>query len=106
LFGIEKENIRVDQHGVIVQTPHPVVFGDKLKHPYKSLAVKAAKALNVKITGLDMIIKDYCREATKDNYAIIELNFNPAIHIHCYPHRGKNRRLNERLLDMLGYSFR
>ena len=34
LFGVEKENIRVDRQGVISQTPHPVVFEDKLKHPY------------------------------------------------------------------------
>jgi len=34
LFGIEKENIRVDKNGVISQTPHPVVFGDKLSHAY------------------------------------------------------------------------
>jgi len=34
LFGIEKENIRVDKQGLISQTPHPAVFGDKLNHTY------------------------------------------------------------------------
>ena len=34
LFGIEKENIRVDKAGNLSQTPHPKVFGNKLKHPY------------------------------------------------------------------------
>jgi len=33
------------------------------------------------------------------------LNFNPAIHIHCHPYKGKNRRLNEKLLDLLGYKM-
>jgi len=65
--------------------------------------VRAAQALNVQITGLDMIIPDYTQEATEENYAIIELNFNPAIHIHCHPFKGKNRRLNEKLLDILGF---
>lgn len=78
-------------------------FTDEIPDSYKQIAVKAAKALNVKITGLDMIIPDYTREATDDNYAIIELNFNPAIHIHCHPYKGKNRRLNEKLLDLLGF---
>jgi glutamate--cysteine ligase len=50
-----------------------------------------------------MIIKDQTSEATLNNYAIIELNFNPAIHIHCHPFKGKNRKLNEKLMDMLGY---
>jgi len=34
LFGLEKENIRVDGAGNLAQTPHPKVFGNKLKHPY------------------------------------------------------------------------
>jgi len=78
-------------------------FTDEIPASYKKIAVKAAQALGVKITGLDMIIPDYKQEATNENYAIIELNFNPAIHIHCHPYKGKNRRLNEKLLDMLGY---
>src|SRR5512133_3323599 len=34
LFGIEKENIRVDKDGNLAQTPHPKAFGNKRKHPY------------------------------------------------------------------------
>ena len=78
-------------------------FTDDIPDSYKQIAVKAAKALNVVITGLDMIIPDVSAEATDDNYAIIELNFNPAIHIHCHPFKGKNRKLNEKLMDALGY---
>jgi glutamate--cysteine ligase len=78
-------------------------FTDDIPDSYKRIAVRAAKALNVVITGLDMIIPDVLAEATDDNYAIIELNFNPAIHIHCHPFQGKNRKLNEKLMDALGY---
>lgn len=78
-------------------------FTDEIPELYKKIAVKAAQALDVKITGLDMIIPDYTQEATDDNYAIIELNFNPAIHIHCHPYKGKNRKLNEKLMDVLGF---
>ena len=93
-------------------------FTDDIPDSYKQIAVRAARALNVKITGLDMIIQDIkiihpmtsshrmnweIQEATSDNYAIIELNFNPAIHIHCHPFQGKNRKLNEKLMDALGY---
>ena len=79
-------------------------FTDKIPNSYKQIAIAAAKYLNVAITGLDMIIPDYTQDATSDNYAIIELNFNPAIHIHCYPFEGKNRKLNEKLMEILGYS--
>jgi len=78
-------------------------FTDDIPDSYKQIAVRAAKALNVVITGLDMIIPDVSAEAGNDNYAIIELNFNPAIHIHCHPFKGKNRKLNEKLMGALGY---
>ena len=76
---------------------------DDIPDLYKQVAVRAARALKVKITGLDMIIPDISEEANSYNYAIIELNFNPAIHIHCHPFQGKNRKLNEKLMDALGY---
>jgi glutamate--cysteine ligase len=78
-------------------------FTDDIPDSYKQIAVMAAKALGVRITGLDMIIQDHTQDAANASYAIIELNFNPAIHIHCHPYKGKNRRLNEKLLDLLGY---
>jgi glutamate--cysteine ligase len=78
-------------------------FTDDIPDSYKQIAVMAAKTLNVVITGLDMIIPDIAQEANSENYAIIELNFNPAIHIHCHPFQGKNRPLNEKLMDALGY---
>ncbi|KXX70570.1 bifunctional glutamate--cysteine ligase GshA/glutathione synthetase GshB [Flammeovirga sp. SJP92] len=78
-------------------------YTDDIPDSYKKIAVEAAKALDVKITGLDMMIDDINEEATNDNYAIIEMNFNPAIHIHCYPYKGENRRLNAKVLDALGY---
>lgn len=33
-FGLEKENVRVDKVGRLAYTPHPEVFGDRLKNPY------------------------------------------------------------------------
>lgn len=78
-------------------------FTDEVHASYKEIAVKAMKSMNVRITGLDMMIDDISKQATSKNYAIIELNFNPAIHIHCHPYIGENRQLNEKLLDMLGF---
>lgn len=80
-------------------------FTDEIPDSYKQIAIKAAQALNVSITGLDMIITNFEKEASDDNYAIIELNFNPAIHIHCRPFKGENRKLNEKLMNALGYEI-
>jgi glutamate--cysteine ligase len=78
-------------------------FTDDILDSYKQIAIQAANALQVKITGLDMIIKDITAQPTPENYSIIELNFNPAIHIHCHPYQGKNRKIYEKLLTALGY---
>ncbi len=78
-------------------------FTDDIHQSYKDIAVEATKALDVEITGLDMMILDVKTPATEKNYSIIEMNFNPAIHIHCYPYIGENRYLNEKVLDSLGF---
>jgi glutamate--cysteine ligase len=78
-------------------------FTDEIHSSYKEIAAKSAKILGVRITGLDMMIEDISKPATDHNYAIIEMNFNPAIHIHCYPYQGQNRKLNEKILDALGF---
>lgn len=78
-------------------------FTDDIHQSYKDIAVEATKALDVEITGLDMMILDVETPANHQNYSIIEMNFNPAIHIHCYPYIGENRYLNEKVLDALGF---
>lgn len=68
---------------------------------FKKIAVQAAQAIGAKICGVDMMIEDYTDQESQ--YAIIELNFNPAIHIHCYPYQGEERKIASYILDVLGY---
>ncbi|MBY3622919.1 bifunctional glutamate--cysteine ligase GshA/glutathione synthetase GshB [Acinetobacter sp. CUI P1] len=76
-------------------------FTDEIPDSYKDLAIQSAKAAGATICGVDMMIDDIKEDATGTNYSIIEINFNPAIHIHCYPYKGKNRKADERILDLL-----
>ncbi|MCX3067225.1 bifunctional glutamate--cysteine ligase GshA/glutathione synthetase GshB [Cetobacterium somerae] len=78
-------------------------YTDDILDTYKEIAIKASKAVGARICGVDMMIEDIKNPNPKENYAIIELNFNPAIHIHCYPYKGKNRNLGEKILKALGY---
>ncbi|HEY5557978.1 bifunctional glutamate--cysteine ligase GshA/glutathione synthetase GshB [Acetobacterium sp.] len=77
-------------------------FTDDIMDAYKAIAVRAAKAVGAKICGADMIIQDISRKPDAQNHSIIELNFNPALHIHNYPYVGKNRHVEEKVLDLLG----
>ncbi|MDH6431410.1 MULTISPECIES: bifunctional glutamate--cysteine ligase GshA/glutathione synthetase GshB [unclassified Paenibacillus] len=76
-------------------------FTDEIPDSYKALAIQAAKAAGATFCGVDMMIDDIKEEANDTNYSVIEINFNPAIHIHCYPYKGKNRKADERILNLL-----
>lgn len=78
-------------------------FTDDVDFSYKTIAVEAAKAVGAKITGVDMMIQNIEESANDSNYSIIEINFNPAIHIHCFPYEGENRKLDFKILKALGY---
>lgn len=76
-----------------------VDFTDDIPDRFKQIAVDAAKAVGAKICGVDMIINNYYDESS--DYGIIELNFNPAIHIHSYPYIGKEREIAKDILKLL-----
>lgn len=76
-------------------------YTDAIPERFKKIAVEAAKAMEAKFCGVDMILEDY--SDSNSNYAIIELNFNPAIHIHCYPYEGTERNIGEKVLKVLGF---
>lgn len=78
-------------------------YTDEIPDSYKKIAIRSAQAVGAVFCGVDMMIDDITEEAGEDNYGIIEINFNPAIHIHCFPYKGKNRRPEEKILDLLGF---
>lgn len=78
-------------------------FTDEIIDDYKAIAVNAAKAVGARICGADIIIRDTGEKPDKNNHSIIELNFNPALHIHDFPYKGKNRHVEGKVLDLLGF---
>lgn len=74
---------------------------DEVHQSYKELAVKITDAMMSKVCGVDLIIPNIKKEATKENYGVIEANFNPMMMMHIYPHQGKSRRLSLDILKML-----
>ncbi|MDA9471266.1 bifunctional glutamate--cysteine ligase GshA/glutathione synthetase GshB [Enterococcus sp. 5H] len=76
---------------------------DHFDESYKTIAVEAVQALGAKICGIDLIIPDKSVIGTKNSqtYGIIEANFNPAMHMHAYPHSGQGRHLTMDVLKML-----
>ena len=74
---------------------------DEASTYYKDIAVQAAQAIGANICGVDMMIEQFDLESSP--YCIIELNFNPAIHIHAYPYKGKERNIGYEILKVLGF---
>lgn len=81
----------------------PLEVFEQVNKSYKKLAEEAAKIVAARICGVDMIIQNPAEKATKNNYAIIELNFNPALQMHHYPVEGKPVNVAAKVLDLLGF---
>ncbi len=75
-------------------------YTDDMPNKFKDLAIKSSKSIGANICGVDMMIEDF--KDKNSNYVIIELNFNPAIHIHSYPYIGKERNIAKEILKILG----
>ena len=62
----------------------------------KDIAVKAAKAIGMVITGVDII----CKESSKKPY-VLELNDTPGIDIHHYPYMGNPQNVANDIVEYL-----
>lgn len=74
----------------------PIDVTDQIPEKYKRIAEAASRAVKARICGIDMIIG-------KNDYAILEVNFNPALQMHEYPVKGKRCHVAEKVLDLLGF---
>ncbi|MGY3777764.1 bifunctional glutamate--cysteine ligase GshA/glutathione synthetase GshB [Isobaculum melis] len=76
---------------------------DEIDVSYKQAAIEMTAALGARVSGVDLIIPDATIPSTKEHpgYAVIEANFNPAMHMHAFPYQGKGRRLTLGILGML-----
>jgi glutamate--cysteine ligase len=79
-------------------------FTDTMPAGYQRWADTATAAVGATSCGLDMIIPDMAAAGTDAAYSILELNFNPALHIHDFPAEGENRHVERHVLDLLGFS--
>lgn len=99
----KNEKIFLRENSNISTGGDSIDYTDIIPQDFKNEAIRASKAVGAKITGVDMIISNLNKEWSPENATIIELNFNPAIHIHCYPYIGVNRHLGKKILKALGF---
>ncbi len=95
------ETIYLRQNSNVSTGGDSIDLTDDVHDKFKKIAVEASKAIGAKICGVDIIIKDF--KDPDSNYSIIELNFNPAIHIHSYPFKGKERKIAKEILKTLEF---
>ncbi len=100
---LKDETVYLRENSNISTGGDSIDFTDDIIDEYKSIAVKAAKAVGARICGADIIIRDIGEKPESGNYSVIELNFNPALHIHNYPYKGMNRQVGKKVLDLLGF---
>lgn len=95
----------------------PIDVTEYMPQHFKDVAVRAARAANAKFCGIDMIIEgglsapqhpvvypdSYKYLASATDYAIIEINFNPALQMHDFPYRGRAYPTADIVLNCLGF---
>ncbi len=97
----ENETIYLRHNSNVSTGGDSIDLTDFVNEHFKKIAVEASKAIGAKICGVDIIIDDYTNKDS--NYSIIELNFNPAIHIHTYPYKGSERNIARSILKLLEF---
>jgi len=98
-----QERVYLRENSNISTGGDSIDFTDEMDQSYKNIAEQMAEVLDVKVTGIDLIIPDYEKPSTleKPGYTVIEANFNPAMHMHSYVYEGKGRRLTLGIVNML-----
>ncbi|HEM3542229.1 bifunctional glutamate--cysteine ligase GshA/glutathione synthetase GshB [Streptococcus suis] len=76
---------------------------DQMDQSYKQLAADMATAMGAWACGVDLIIPDRTKPASKDkpNCTCIELNFNPAMYLHTYTYAGPGQSITPKILKKL-----
>lgn len=71
---------------------------DKVHPENKKIAVKAAKALGLRLAGLDFLATDIRKPITKTGGVILEVNQHPGIMAHHFPHKGEPRNVAKQIM--------
>ncbi|WP_449450571.1 bifunctional glutamate--cysteine ligase GshA/glutathione synthetase GshB [Streptococcus suis] len=76
---------------------------DQMDDSYKQLAADMATAMGAWACGVDLIIPDRTKPASKNkpNCTCIELNFNPAMYLHTYTYAGPGQSITPKILKKL-----
>ncbi|MDW8680755.1 bifunctional glutamate--cysteine ligase GshA/glutathione synthetase GshB [Streptococcus suis] len=76
---------------------------DQMDQSYKQLAADMATAMGAWACGVDLIIPDRTKPASKEepNCTCIELNFNPAMYLHTYTYAGPGQSITPKILRKL-----
>ncbi|HFI0794442.1 TPA: bifunctional glutamate--cysteine ligase GshA/glutathione synthetase GshB [Streptococcus suis] len=76
---------------------------DQMDESYKQLAADMATTMGAWACGVDLIIPDRTKPASKEdpNCTCIELNFNPAMYLHTYTYAGPGQSITPKILRKL-----
>ncbi|HFU4448347.1 TPA: bifunctional glutamate--cysteine ligase GshA/glutathione synthetase GshB [Streptococcus suis] len=76
---------------------------DQMDESYKQLAADMATAMGAWACGVDLIIPDRTKPASKEepNCTCIELNFNPGMYLHTYTYAGPGQSITPKILRKL-----
>ncbi len=81
----------------------PIDVTDNMHASYFDIAKSCVESLGISICGVDILIQNIAQKRTNNNYAVIELNFNPMISMHEFPLKGTAKNVGYHLLNFYGF---
>jgi cyanophycin synthetase len=74
---------------------------DEVHPDNREMAIRAARALNLDVAGIDFMTTDISRSYKESGGGIIEVNARPGLDLHTWPRYGKQRDVGGTLIDFL-----
>lgn len=98
---LDNEKVYLRQESNLAKGGKAIDMTDIIHPSFKDLAMKALLAFpKLPIAGLDLLCQDITQPAN-DNYVILEINSNPGLAMHTYPHQGKSRDVASLVCDVM-----
>lgn len=77
-----------------------VDYTDEICSENINICIRAAKALNLDICGIDVCIEDISR-SLYNNGVVMEVNAAPGLRMHLNPSKGKSRNIGKEIVNMI-----
>lgn len=97
----KNEKVFLRQNSNITTGGDSIECTDIIDPSVEQIALKIIQSIpGIFYAGIDLLTKDITKKQSSDKYAILEVNWNPGLALHQFPHFGKPRNVAKEIIDI------